>query len=115
MARGSSSTRWKRPRLNSATREVAAGERKRLFGVSTTNGARYTRRIWRRSTWKYWAGVVQFTTCRLSSAQVCKKRSTRALECSGPWPSKPCGRSITSPLMRPHFTWADVMNWSMIT
>jgi 2-oxoglutarate dehydrogenase E1 component len=33
------------------------------------------------------AGVVQFATCQLSSAQSCKKRSSRAEECSGPWPS----------------------------
>ena len=26
----------------------------------------------------------------------------RALECSGPWPSKPCGSSITRPLGWPH-------------
>ncbi len=27
----------------------------------------------------------------------------RALECSGPWPSKPCGSSSTRPLGWPHF------------
>ena len=32
-------------------------------------------------------GVVQFATCMLSSAHICRKRSSRAEECSGPWPS----------------------------
>ncbi len=38
----------------------------------------------------------------------------RALECSGPWPSKPCGSSITSPLGWPHFCSAEEMNWSIM-
>ncbi len=99
----------------SSTREAARGARSRLFGVKITSGVRKLRRIWRRSRWKYCAGVVQFATWRLSSAQSWRKRSMRPLECSGPLPSKPWGSSITSPLMRCHFTWAEVMNWSMIT
>ena len=39
----------------------------------------------------------------LSSAHICRKRSSRALECSGPCPSYPCGRSSTSPFERVHF------------
>ena len=43
------------------------------------------------------------TTSMLFSAQSVRKRSMRALECSGPWPSKPCGSSMTRPLGCPHF------------
>ena len=39
----------------------------------------------------------------------------RALECSGPWPSKPCGSSSVRPLGWPHFVSELAMNWSMIT
>ena len=38
----------------------------------------------------------------LSSAQSVRKRSRRALECSGPWPSCPCGSSSTRPVGCPH-------------
>ena len=33
------------------------------------------------------AGVVTLQICQLSSAHICRKRSGRADECSGPWPS----------------------------
>ena len=39
----------------------------------------------------------------------------RALECSGPCPSKPCGRSSTRPERRGHLSSAEAMNWSMMT
>src|SRR6267154_1216562 len=42
---------------------------------------------WRRSRWKYCAGVVQLATRMLPSAPRARNRSSRALECSGPWPS----------------------------
>ena len=35
----------------------------------------------------YLMRVEQFATCMLSSAHICRKRSSRAEECSGPWPS----------------------------
>ena len=38
-------------------------------------------------TWKYCAAVVQLTILMFSCAAICMKRSTRALECSGPLPS----------------------------
>ncbi len=38
----------------------------------------------------------------------------RALECSGPCPSKPCGSSITRPLGWPHFDSEQEMNWSIM-
>ena len=87
--------------------------------MNTTSGLRVPRRsgppyICRRSRWKYCAGVVQLHTCILFSAQSDRKRSMRALECSGPWPSKPCGSSITSPLGCPHFDSAEEMNWSIM-
>ena len=39
----------------------------------------------------------------------------RALECSGPWPSWPWGRSRTRPVGWPHLVSEPARNWSMIT
>ena len=39
----------------------------------------------------------------LFSAANCKKRSSRADECSGPCPSKACGKNNVRPLRSPHF------------
>src|SRR5690606_16007286 len=86
----------------------------KLLGVKTINGLRYSRFSCLRSTWKKLAGCVQLTTCMLFSAHSSKKRSIRADECSGPWPSKPCGRSMTSPFDRLHFVSALDMYWSMM-
>jgi hypothetical protein len=52
----------------------------------TISGFLKSRFTWRRRRWKYWAGVVTFTTWMLSSAHACRKRSRRAEECSGPGP-----------------------------
>jgi len=59
--------------------EIAVGEfnfldtqslrRKRLLGVMMKSGLRKERFIWRRSAWKYWAGVVRLQTWILFSAQ----------------------------------------------
>ena len=81
----------KPPVANSCSVETARGWRSRLLGVKTISGLRMPRRsvppyIWRRSRWKYCAGVVQLHTCMLFSAHSVRKRSMRALECSGPWP-----------------------------
>ena len=43
------------------------------------------------------------------------KRSSRALECSGPLPSYPCGRSSVSRELWPHLERPETMNWSTIT
>ncbi len=102
------------PSVSSSSDETR-GCRSRLLGVMTTSGLRHGRSTCRRSRWKYCAGVVGLTTCMLSSAQHCRNRSSRALECSGPRPSKPCGSSSTSPLSRRHLSSALAMNWSMIT
>ena len=50
-----------------------------------------------------------------SSLTSCRKRSTRALLCSGPWPSKPCGSSSTRLLwpLAPHLSSPELINWSM--
>ena len=48
------------------------------------------------------------------SAHICRNRSSRALECSGPCPSYPCGSSSTSPESCPHFARSAERNWSMI-
>ena len=70
----------------------SAGERMCLarrsdFGVKTTSGLCTGRRTWRRSRWKICDACEQLATWMLSSAQSVRKRSTRAEECSGPWPS----------------------------
>ena len=39
----------------------------------------------------------------------------RALECSGPWPSNPWGRSSPTLLGWPHLSSAAATNWSMMT
>ena len=48
--------------------EKDAGRRRRLFGVNRTRGFARSWRTWRRSTWKYWAGVVTLQTWMFSSA-----------------------------------------------
>ncbi len=39
----------------------------------------------------------------------------RALECSGPCPSEPCGRSMPRREVWRHLSSADAMNWSTMT
>ena len=94
---------------------MTRGWRSRLLGVSTTSGLSQRRSICRRRQWKYCAGVVGTTTWMLCSVLRLRNRSSRALECSGPWPSKPCGNSSVMPLRCDHFSSALVRNWSMIT
>ncbi len=65
-------------------RRGAAGIAQHAFGVMRTSGLRILRSAWRRRTWKKLAGVEQWATWMLSSAQAWRKRSRRALECSGP-------------------------------
>ena len=48
----------KLPSLSSAGRDAAAGRRSSDFGVITISGRRSAWRAWRRSRWKYCAGVV---------------------------------------------------------
>ena len=79
------------------------------------NGTRRVANAWRRKTWKYCADVDGYTTRWLSSALSVRKRSMRALECSGPWPSNPWGRSSPTLLAWPHLSSAAEMNWSMTT
>ena len=66
---------------------AAWGRRSSDFGVITTSGRCLAIRAWRRSRWKYWAGVVGLATRMLPSAAARRKRSRRAEECSGPEPS----------------------------
>ena len=51
------------------------------------SGFRSGRSICRRNMWNICAGVEGTHTWMLYSAQSCRKRSSRAEECSGPWPS----------------------------
>ena len=98
--------------VSSSAVERAAASRSSDLGVITTSGLRLARRAWRRSRWKYWAGVEGYATCMLSSAASSRKRSRRALECSGPWPSYPWGSSRTRLERWPHLSSAAAMNWS---
>ena len=50
----------------------------------------------------------------LSSAHICRNRSIRPDEWSGPWPSKPCGSSSTTDERWFHFCSDDDTNSSMI-
>ena len=100
--------------LRSASLEVDSFRRSRLFGVNTTSGRGSPSSPWLRSRWKYCAGVVQLARRMLSFAQSCRKRSMRALECSGPLPSWPWGRSMVSRECCPHLARADDTNWSTI-
>ncbi len=93
---GSSSICLKPPFARSSRREVASFSRSRPLGVRRTSGRALGWMAWRRSTWKYWAAVVQLTMRMFSCAASCMKRSSRALECSGPLPSYPCGRRRVS-------------------
>ena len=78
---------WNEPVARSCIVEVESLWRSIDFGVITTSGLRTLRTICRRSMWNICAGVVGVQTCMLFAAQSCRKRSRRADECSGPWPS----------------------------
>jgi hypothetical protein len=78
---------WKLPEASSSRVDVDSLCRSIDFGVITTSGLRTLRTICRRSMWNICAGVVGVHTCMLFAAQSCRKRSRRADECSGPWPS----------------------------
>ena len=82
--RASSMTGSKRPLVKSSTSLVAPRRRSIAFGVKTTSGRRGRAYAWRRSRWKYDAGVDGRATVMLFSAHICRYRSMRALEWSGP-------------------------------
>ena len=75
------------PLVSSWIVETALGCRRRDFGVNTISGFLHLRRACRRSRWKYCPAFDGWQIWMLSRAANCKKRSTRALECSGPCPS----------------------------
>ena len=54
------------------------------MGLITISGRATGSSAWRRRRWKNCAPVVQFATRMLSSAPSWRKRSSLALECSGP-------------------------------
>ena len=88
---------WLDPRIVEHGMERPAGElleldeacfrRSRPFGVITTSGRATASSACRRSRWKNCAAVVQLHTRMLSWAPSWRNRSSRALECSGPFPS----------------------------
>ena len=104
-----------RPAVSSPTVPKVVAVRSSDFGVKTMSGLRCGRRAWRRSRWKWLAAVVGTTTRMLCSAQSVRNRSMRADECSGPWPSKPCGSNRTTPDRWAHLSSPAEMNWSTIT
>ena len=79
----------------------------------TTSGRATASSAWRRRRWKNWAAVVQLHTRMLSCAPCCRKRSRRALECSGPFPSYPCGSRSVRREVWFHFDRPATMNWSI--
>ena len=79
--------KWKWPSVSSSGEAAARSRRSRPFGVKTTSGRGLRISAWRRSRWKYWAAVVGLAMRMLPSAASARKRSMRALECSGPEPS----------------------------
>ena len=82
--RGSLSTGKKRDSHRCSIRDVACGRRSSDFGVMITSGRCLATRAWRRSRWKYCAGVVRFATRMLPSAASCRKRSMRPGGVLGP-------------------------------
>jgi hypothetical protein len=67
--------------------EVASFRRSRPFGVITISGRADGSSACRRRRWKNCAAVVALTIRTFSCAASWRKRSSRALECSGPLPS----------------------------
>ncbi len=57
------------------------------LGVNTISGLCSSPSEWRRSRWKYDAGVEGCATTNASSAHIVRNRSIRAEEWSGPCPS----------------------------
>ncbi len=94
--------------------EAAAFSRSIDLGVKTMRGRCSSEWTCHRNRWKNDAGVDGMATVMLSSAHICRKRSTRADEWSGPCPSWPCGSSMTREDRCPHFCSPEEMNSSMI-
>ena len=80
-------TGWNVPLVKSATGDTQSLCRSNDFGVNTISGLRLADSAWRRSTWKWLAGVDGTTMRMLSSAAICSQRSGRPEVWSGPWPS----------------------------
>ena len=85
-----------RPSLSSSSVRCRLRSRSSPFGVITISGRAVGSSAWRRSRWNYCAAVVGLTIRMFSCAASWRNRSSRALECSGPLPSYPCGRSSVS-------------------
>ena len=66
---------------------TAAFSRSSPFGVITTSGRAVASSACLRSRWKCCADVVGFAIRMFSCAASWRNRSSRALECSGPFPS----------------------------
>ena len=84
---GSASTGCQVPEVKSSGIETASLLRSIDFGVATITGRCRSFSAWRRSRWKWLAGVDGCATTKASSAASSRNRSIRAEEWSGPWPS----------------------------
>src|SRR5690606_5188726 len=102
------------PEVNSFMGETTLGCLSRDFGDMTMHGFLNSQVSCLRRRWKKLEGSVILATTTLYSAESCKNLSGLALECSGPWPSYPWGRSITNPFIFCHFDSAEVINWSIM-
>ena len=100
----------KLPFVSSDKSLAASGNLKRLFGVITIRGLRIFLIACLLRRWKIWDGELGIQTCMLFAAHSCKNLSNLALLCSGPIPSNPCGRSITSPESLSHLCSALTIN-----
>jgi hypothetical protein len=69
---GSGSTGSNVPLARSSTPLAAVFSRSIDLGVNTMSGRRGRAKAWRRSRWKYDAGVLGMATVMLSSAHICR-------------------------------------------
>ena len=93
-----------------AARETARLSRNNDFGVNAMSGRLGRAPACERRRWKKFPGVLQIATRMLLPAQSCKNRSIRPDEWSGPWPSRPCGRSTVNPDVSSHLSSPLAMN-----
>ena len=97
-------------------RFVACGRRSSDFGVMMISGRCLAMRAWRRSRWKYCAGVVRFADAdvalggELQEALEAAPRSAR-----GPSPRSRAAAAASGARSGPTWPGRETMNWSMMT
>jgi hypothetical protein len=83
----SSMISWNEPLVKSSSFETAPGMAEQGFGRHDDERLLELALHLTAQHMEELAGVVMLATWMLFSAQSCRKRSRRAEECSGPWPS----------------------------